>query len=125
MTRLLVAHLAAHNAKHGSSSSTRALLNLALISCQLSEMDYPEEATAALLAGAMAAGNTGDDWGAAATGVPASAHPALNVLVHCTKASVIAQQQQHCKLLRWKAPDVTAKGPRVYLYSFVCTRLES
>ncbi|KAA6421118.1 MAG: hypothetical protein FRX49_08817 [Trebouxia sp. A1-2] len=29
-------------------------------------MDYPEEATAALLAGAMAAGNMGADWGAAA-----------------------------------------------------------
>ena len=35
-------------------------------------MDHPEVATAALLAGAMAAGNSGADWGAAATGVPAS-----------------------------------------------------
>jgi len=87
MTRLLVAHLAAHKAKHNSSSSTQALLNLALISCELSQMDHPEEATAALLAGAMAAGNTGEDWGAAATGVPASVHPIVSVLVCCTTAS--------------------------------------
>lgn len=65
-----IAHLAAHDAKHGSSSSTQALLNLAVISCELSEMNHPEEATAALLAGAMTAGNS--DWGAGATGVPAA-----------------------------------------------------
>jgi len=74
-----IAHLAAHNAKHGSSSSTQALLNLALISCELSEMNHPE-VDAALLAGAMAAGNSGADWGAAATGVPASAHPMVSLL---------------------------------------------
>ncbi len=79
-----IAHLAVHNAKHNSSSSSQALLNLALISCELSEMDHPEEATAALLAGAMAAGNTGADWGAAATGVPASIHPMSSVLHQST-----------------------------------------
>ena len=41
-------------------------------------MDYPEEATAALLAGAMAAGNMGADWGAAAAGVPAYVHPRIH-----------------------------------------------
>ena len=67
-------------------------------------MNHPEVATAALLAGAKAAGNCG----AAATGVPAS----VPWLVHFTKASVMRTTAQDCcKLLRCKAPGVIVRKP--------------
>ncbi len=62
----------------------------------------------------MAAGNTGEDWGAAATGVPASVHPIVSVLAYYTKASVMCTTATALlQMLRQKAPDVTAKSPRV------------